>query len=48
MVMADPSDHGHGKKDNIEFELTLEPRTGTVSKIHTKPDPEPEGNLNQF
>ena len=31
-----------------EFELIPEPKTETVSKIHTKPDPEPEENLSQF
>ena len=31
-----------------ELELILEPKTGTVSKIYAKPDPEPEENLSQF
>ena len=31
-----------------ELELILEPKTGTVSKIHAKRDPESEENLSQF
>ena len=31
-----------------EFKLTLKPKNGTMNKIHTKPDLEPEENLSQF
>ena len=31
-----------------EIGLTQEPKTGTVSKIHAKPDPKPQSRLSQF